>query len=153
MAQDDKTYGGKCYCGAVTMTMKGEPSASAICHCESCRKWHAAPINAWSIWPSDSVKFAGGKTVISSEHQASERVSCASCGGCVANIKPQIGMTVVYPMTYAGSGPDYVPSAHIYYEERVIDIADGLPKFADMPEHFGGSGRTIDEPIRSGWCG
>ena len=62
-------------------------------------------------------------------------------------------MTVVYPMTLAGSGLSYAPAFHIFYAERVMDVADGLPKFAQMPEQFGGSGEQIAEPEKSGWCG
>lgn len=75
------------------------------------------------------------------------------CGGCVANHKPMVDMTVVYPMTLAGSGLKFVPASHIYCAERVMDIADGLPKFVDMPEAFRGSGETVDEPNATGWCG
>ena len=71
----------------------------------------------------------------------------------MANHKPKVNMTVVYPMTLVGSGLAYEPAFHIYYAERVMDIADGLPKFADMPEQFRGSGETVDEPQRTGWCG
>ena len=60
---------------------------------------------------------------------------------------------VVYPMTLAGSGLEYQPAFHIYYEERVMDMADGLKKFATMPEAFGGSGELVEEPAASGWTG
>ena len=89
----------------------------------------------------------------SSVSEASGRVSCAKCGGCVANQKPRIDMTVVYPMTLAGSGFDYQPSSHIFYTERVMDFADGLPKFVDLPSQLGGSGETVDEPGTSAWKG
>lgn len=35
-----------------------------------------------------------------------------------------------------GSGLKYAPAFHIFYEERVMDLADGLPKFTDMPDFF-----------------
>ncbi len=153
VSQEEETYQGACYCGGVTVTVTGAPAASAICHCHSCRKWHAAPMNAWSIWPTANVSISGGPTVTSDHDAASGRVSCATCGGCVANHKPKASMTVVYPMTLLGSGLTYTPGSHIYYAERVMDIADGLPKFADLPEMFRGSGERLDEPERTGWCG
>ncbi len=153
MTAEDQSYQGTCYCGAVEVEVQGEPAASAICHCHSCRKWHAAPLNAWSIWPSAKVTISGGATITSDTDEASGRVSCAKCGGCVANHKPKANMTVVYPMTLAGSGLAYSPAFHIYYDERVMDVADGLPKYADMPEAFRGSGERVDEPEKTGWCG
>ncbi|MEM7429041.1 MAG: GFA family protein [Pseudomonadota bacterium] len=148
----EAVYRGSCYCGAVEVVVAGEPAAGAICHCRSCRKWHAAPINAWAIWPGDKVAISG-ETVRSDHSPASGRISCSKCGGCVANHKPARDMMVIYPMTLTGSGLQYQPAFHIFYDERVMDMADGLKKFADMPEAFGGSGRLVDEPAASRWSG
>jgi hypothetical protein len=152
MAGHAEEYQGSCYCGSVKVTVTGSPRSSAICHCHSCRKWHAAPINAWSIWKTDDVSITGGPVITSSQNEASGRVTCEKCGGCVANHKPKVNMTVVYPMTLAGSGLKYEPACHIFYSERVMDFADGLPKFADMPEKMGGTGKRIEEPETTGWC-
>ena len=45
-----KTYQGSCFCGAVHLTISGEPAAMGYCHCESCRSWSAGPVNAFSLW-------------------------------------------------------------------------------------------------------
>ena len=148
----DEIYEGSCYCGAVTVKVSGPPAASAYCHCHSCRKWHAAPVNAWSIWPDDAVDFSG-EMIVTDVNDASQRISCTRCGGGVANRKPTVGMTVVYPMTLAGSGAPYQPMGHLFYPERVLDIADGLPKWVDLPKQLGGSGKTVDEPGATGWAG
>lgn len=148
----EKSYKGGCYCGAVEVVVKGEPAVGAICHCHSCRKWHAAPVNAWAIWPGDAVTISG-ETVRTGTNASSGRISCSKCGGCVANHKPAWDMMVVYPMTLAGSGLKYQPAFHIFYEERVMDMADGLKKFATRPEQFGGSGELVEEPETSGWRG
>lgn len=152
---EDKTgkYHGSCYCGAVSVTVQGPPRTSAFCHCQSCRKWHSAPVNAWSIWKTGDVEISGGPVITSTQNEASGRVSCAACGGCVANHKPKVNMTVVYPMTLAKSGLSFEPASHIFYAERVMDFADGLPKFADMPERMGGSGEQVDEPEKTAWRG
>ena len=62
-------------------------------------------------------------------------------------------MTVIYPMTLAGPKGtfEFEPAFHIFYEERVMDVKDGLPKFLDKPQSMGGSGTMIDEPEISGW--
>ena len=31
----------------------------------------------------------------------------------------------------------------MHYQERVLDIADDLPKFANLPEMFGGTGEMM----------
>ena len=137
------------------MEVSGPAAAAAYCHCHSCRKWHAAPINAWAIWPNEAVEFTQGQEhlktfTLNQEGEISNRISCAVCGGCVANIKPNISMTVVYPMTLDESDYVFSPAMHIFYDERALDINDELPKFADVPNELGGSGNTVDEPAISG---
>tara|TARA_B100000700_G_scaffold158836_1_gene176040 strand:- start:85 stop:552 length:468 start_codon:yes stop_codon:yes gene_type:complete len=147
---ENMEYHGTCYCGTVEVVVTGPPTASGFCHCHSCRKWHSAPINAFSIWPKDKVEITGD-LIVSNKDPVSERMTCSKCGGCLANGKPTLNMVAVYSQTLADSGFKYVPDFHIFYDERVIDIADGLPKFNDLPETFGGSGNQVNEPEHSGW--
>jgi hypothetical protein len=60
-------------------------------------------------------------------------------------------MTVVYAMTLDGSGFGFAPGFHCYYGEGVLEMADGLPKYADLPSALGGSGRRLDEPAQTTW--
>jgi hypothetical protein len=48
---------------------------------------------------------------------------------------------------YAAVIPDlpFDPHLHVFYEETVLRIRDGLPKMADIPAELGGSGRTLPE--------
>lgn len=152
MSKSHSEIQGQCYCGSVQVVVSGPAALSGYCHCLECRKWHGAPINAFSVWPTASVTIEG-ETLVSEQSDASGRVSCQLCGGCVANLKPSLGMTVVYPMTLAGSEgcAPFEPSFHIFYGERVMDFADGLPKFIELPSDLGGSGEMIAEASQSGW--
>jgi hypothetical protein len=38
-----RDYSGLCFCGAVQFSVSGEPAAMGYCHCDSCRRWSAAP--------------------------------------------------------------------------------------------------------------
>ena len=65
-----------CFCGAVEVEVSGEPAAMGYCHCRSCRSWWAAPVNAFSLWPPDAVRYTrGAEPVVTysktplSEHQ------------------------------------------------------------------------------------
>jgi hypothetical protein len=37
----------------------------------------------------------------------------------------------------------FIPQLHVHYQEAVLKLADGLPKFRDLPQELGGSGETI----------
>jgi hypothetical protein len=32
---------------------------------------------------------------------------------------------------------------HVHYDEHVLTVQDGLPKYRDLPEEFGGSGELV----------
>lgn len=150
MSDQTVSFEGTCYCGASRLCVAGAPLMMAYCHCHSCRMWHAAPVNAWCLWPANKVSMSG-PTVHSDKTDKSHRVSCTTCGGALANIKPGRDVVVVYAMTLAGSGLTFDPAFHIFYGERVFDMADGLPKFETMPPAFGGDGARVAEPERTGW--
>ncbi len=59
---NEKVYRGSCFCGAVQFTVSGEPAAMGYCHCESCRSWSAAPVNAFTLWkPERGTAHARGR--------------------------------------------------------------------------------------------
>ena len=123
----------RCACGAVELDIKGDPPIMAFCHCDSCRSWLSAPIHAAALWPTDSVTVVKGEDSLGVyiRTEASLRHFCRNCGAAVFIRHPELGMTDVP----AGSvtNLDYNPSIHVHYAERVMDVRDGLPKFAAMP--------------------
>ena len=48
---------------------------------------------------------------------------------------------------YAATIPSFPfkPGFHIHYQETVLRMKDGLPKFTDLPKEFGGSGELLPE--------
>jgi hypothetical protein len=48
---------------------------------------------------------------------------------------------------FAAMLPDlkFEPTVHVHYQESVLPIKDGKPKFRDMPAEMGGSGQTLPE--------
>jgi hypothetical protein len=40
---------------------------------------------------------------------------------------------------------EFAPGVHVTYGETVLRMTDGLPKFKDFPEEFGGSGEMAPE--------
>lgn len=54
-----------------------------------------------------------------------------------------MGLTDVYAATIPSF--DFQPGLHVFYGQSVLSIADGLPKFKDIPAELGGSGETLEE--------
>ena len=142
---DDKTYQGSCFCGAVKFEVTGEPVAMGYCHCESCRHWSAGPVNAFTLWPPGALKVTQGADNIGSYNKTphSHRKWCKSCGGHLFSDHPGMGLVDVY----AAVIPDlpYQPGIHVHYQESRLRIPDGLTKMKDMPKEMGGSGVALAE--------
>lgn len=141
----DTTYKGSCFCGAVELTVTGQPVAMGFCHCSSCRSWSAGPVNAFTLWKPESVKITKGASDIGTYNKTpvSFRKWCMKCGGHVMTDHPPFGLIDVYAATIP-SFP-FQPALHVHYGESVLRIKDGLPKQKDMPSEMGGSGTLLAE--------
>jgi hypothetical protein len=141
----NETYRGSCFCGAVELRVAGEPAAMGYCHCTSCRKWSAGPINAFTLWPPNAVQVTKGADKIATYHKTEQsfRKWCTVCGGHVFTEHPGMGLTDVYAATIPTF--PFEPALHVHYQESVLSVRDGLPKLKDVPSEMGGSGITLPE--------
>ncbi len=141
----DKTYHGSCFCGTVKFTVTGEPAAMGYCHCDSCRSWAAAPVNAFTLWQPESLRVTQGADNIGTYNKTprSSRKWCKNCGGHLFTDHPHWQLVDVY----AGVIEEfpYQAGVHVNYQETTLRIADGLPKLKDLPKEMGGSGVAIAE--------
>jgi hypothetical protein len=142
---NDRSYKGSCFCGAVQFTVTGEPAAMGYCHCSSCRHWSAGPVNAFTLWNPDAVKITQGEQSIGTYNKTpqSSRQWCKLCGGHLFTEHPSWNLTDVYAATI----PDFQfkPGVHVHYQETVLRMKDGLPKQKDVPKEMGGSGVLLPE--------
>ena len=141
----EKTYQGQCFCGAVELAVAGEPGTMGYCHCESCRWWSAAPVNAFTLWKPEALQITKGAENIGTYNKTprSFRKWCKKCGGHLFNEHPGWGLVDVY----AAVIPDlpFKPGVHVNYQESKLRMKDGLPKLKDFPKEMGGSGETVAE--------
>ena len=142
---NDNTYKGACFCGAVQFTVTGEPAAMGYCHCDSCRKWSAGPLNAFTLWKPQALRITRGADNIASfaKTPRSNRKWCKVCGGHLFTEHPQWSLVDVY----AAVIPEfpYKPAVHVNYQESRLALPDGLPKMQDLPKEMGGSGTVLAE--------
>lgn len=141
----ETSYDGSCFCGAVKLTVSGAPVAMGYCHCESCRHWSAGPVNAFTLWSPDKVDVTEGADNLGSYAKTdnSHRKWCTKCGGHVFTDHPDMGLVDVY----AAIIPDlpFEPGVHVFYEETVLRIHDGVAKQKDVSAEMGGSGVELPE--------
>lgn len=98
------------------------------------------------VYPPSSFKIVQGTLSINKRPDMNmKRVSCGKCKCMMYHEDKDLNHVV--------SGAEFerqhkqkpaAPSAHLYYQERVIDVHDRLPKFADLSETLGGTGNLLD---------
>ncbi len=138
-------HSGSCFCGAVKLEVTGTPAAMGYCHCQSCRSWSAAPVNAFTLWKPSAVRITAGAEHVAmfQKSKLSQRQYCRKCGGHLMTNHPPLGLVDVYAATLPSLA--FAPSVHVNYAETVLPMKDGLPKLRDFPAEFGGSGETMRE--------
>ena len=136
-------------CAAVEFALDDAvpPAFQMICHCVECRMNNVSASVALVGWMLDNNGF---KIVKGEEHlgkyQSSEpmaRAFCKLCGPPVYNRNTRLSVCDTFPSLMPDF--DFEPALHVYYGEKLRSFPDGLPKYADLPESFGGSGKLLDE--------
>lgn len=109
-----------------------------------------------TFFDKNKFEITSGKEFVKAFHSPLKysRIYCDQCG-------TKIGITfedvtefdvksvAIYPThfditrTEEGLPEEMKPQRHIFYDNRLYDFFDDLPKFVDMPENFGGSGLQL----------
>lgn len=134
-------YRARCHCDAVRYEVRADPVDAKICHCRVCQMLHGAPMQWAAIFHKSDVRLTAGLGHLrfyDSELGRAERilpckVSCARCGTPIAD--EGRNMWLAFPTLFDFGAPPRVPKAflptcHIFYAMRVMDIDDGLPKWS-----------------------
>ena len=131
----EKNYEVQCGCGAVSISMRGEPVVHAHCHCEDCRDLLKIPYHSVVAWQADDLKIISGTEYVAVYQHPNlkmTRVFCTKCGDTVYNTNAldwKVTSQNLIRQNYDGVLPEeFSPTAHFYYDERIVDIDDDLPK-------------------------
>ncbi len=134
-------YHASCHCDAVHYEARSDPVDAKLCHCLECQKLHGAPMQWAVIFHKRDVRITKGVEHLhyyNSAHNQQRRilpckVSCNLCGTLIAD--EGRNMWLAFPSLFNFSGksniPDtFMPTCHIFYGARILDMDDSLPKWA-----------------------
>eukprot|EP01118_Nematostelium_gracile_P011736 TRINITY_DN4214_c0_g1_i1.p1 TRINITY_DN4214_c0_g1~~TRINITY_DN4214_c0_g1_i1.p1 ORF type:complete len:170 (+),score=41.76 TRINITY_DN4214_c0_g1_i1:64-573(+) len=130
-----KTFVGKCLCGKVEFTVSGQPKFAATCHCSICRRYSGADYLPWVGFDLSSFEQTKGKDDVFGYKTSEmlERTRCKDCGCFVFALMPAyetaLFSSAIFATKNEGLDPILMPTMHSYYDSRVVDIKDDLPKW------------------------
>ena len=123
---------GGCLCGAVRYRVEGEPLASGICHCRTCRKAASAPTLPFVVFPADRFAFIQGEPAAFRSSPPVLRSFCGRCGSPLTYRSEDEAGTVDV-MTSSLDDPEaFPPSFHVWTSHALAweRGADSLPAYA-----------------------
>ncbi|KAF9056039.1 Mss4-like protein [Panaeolus papilionaceus] len=138
----DIVHQGGCYCKRVRYQVTGSPLLSAYCHCTLCQRFNAAAFILTIHFPEPNFKWThSDEDALDSYNVASKpwkkRWRCKSCGCAIASYNSNANKWSVWGGQLDRDengriiGWDSIkPTAHIFYETRMVDIKDDLGKWA-----------------------
>jgi hypothetical protein len=74
---------GGCLCGAVRYRVGGDPVATTLCHCRSCRRASGGTNVAWAVFDSQAFDWLGAEPAAYSSSPGIEWLHCQRCGSLV----------------------------------------------------------------------
>ena len=134
----DTTVQGRCYCGGVRFTVRvpadTAPIFTAYCHCDSCRRAHAAPLYQVVCIDREHLHIDEGVDLLQDYQRtpaAPVRSFCRACGTRIHNTfgdwKPKGRTPLVFfpsllePSDQARMPPSWVPRHHNEPESCVLE--------------------------------
>lgn len=128
-------FNSHCSCGSTRFSIKGQPLLRAYCHCTICQTFNQASYADITLFKSsDVIKPQKGMVEFKSYKSPAilQRGRCISCGGAaIEYLKvPLLELIVVPSKNIHEESFVPAPSLHIFYNRRVSDIHDSLPKYS-----------------------
>ncbi len=123
-----------CPCGASQFAVNGDAIGRFFCHCTICQKVYGKPFADVTYFWAESVTLSANQSVEFRRHRpppAMRRGTCAKCGNPVVSLlgfPRSLALAFVPSQNFPRPAELPAPHRHIFYDRRVADIADSIPK-------------------------
>ncbi|ULQ45575.1 GFA family protein [Flagellatimonas centrodinii] len=123
-----------CPCGSERVEITGAPVMRFICHCRICQQVYGQPFADIVAVRSSQVVKRLSPNLRFGKHRpppAVNRGVCAACNKPVVAflpLAPMLGLAFVPAANFPGSAALPAPALHSFYDRRVGDVDDALPK-------------------------
>jgi len=128
------TFVGQCPCGECVLEIEQMPSVRFLCHCNICQSVYPGDYADATVIRADKVKVKTPENIVYKqlkEPPALNRGICKSCNHPVVGFmkgqrSPELAFLPSAVLPERADKPR--PLRHVFYETRVADINDSLPK-------------------------
>ena len=133
---------GGCSCGIFSFETRKPPTTRFICHCLFCQAFTGQTYSDVCALPSQRIDIKGKGALSFKKYRLPPNLNrgrCKSCGQPAMETMGRWPMQMVYIPSVNFAKPDLLPPVkmHIFYNRRVADIADDLPKYENYwPSEF-----------------
>jgi hypothetical protein len=146
-----------CECGASRFEVNGQPIGRFFCHCLICQAFNKRQYADVTVFRARSVRLAGGCVLDFKRHRpfpGLDRGTCAACHAPVVEFMrpwPLPRLAFVPAQTFPDRSALPPPRRHIFYERRVHDVSDNLPKMSGYwPSELFVTGMILTDSVRLG---
>ncbi len=125
-----------CPCGESKFVVEGTLVLRFICHCKICQAVYKKPYADVTALPANYVALPADQKIKFHRYRsppALRRGTCPSCENPVVGflqLMPFFGLAFVPSVNFPTEVTLPEPSLHIFYDRRISDVVDDLPKFS-----------------------
>ena len=122
---------GGCLCGAVRYRATGQPTASAVCHCRSCRLASGAPSVAWTVFRASDFAFVRGEPTRFHSSPPVVRTFCGKCGTPLTYQHDSRPDKVDVTTVTLDRADDFAPAMEIWLQDKLTweRVNESLPRY------------------------
>lgn len=103
-------FSGRCGCGQVQLSARGEPLRVGICHCTDCRQESGSAFTFYGVWPAQQFEHAGDTAQFRGQH------FCPRCGSRLFSVDAQEAEIKLGALSQAPTS--LVPSYELWVKRR-----------------------------------
>jgi len=125
-----------CACGASGTHIHGASVARFLCHCTICQSLYKEPWADVMVFRANAITLPESHKLAFRRYRslpALNRGVCTACGSPVIALTPgpsAIGLAFVPSRTFENPSELPPPTQHIFYDSRIADVDDPLPKIS-----------------------
>ncbi|QOZ51514.1 GFA family protein [Bradyrhizobium sp. CCBAU 53338] len=136
MARHDHThFHGSCTCGTFSFETRKAPVTRFVCHCTFCQDFTGQAFSDVSVLRSRQIVMKGTEALVFTKYRSLppnlNRGRCRRCGKPAMETMRAGPQRLVFIPSALFTEQDLLPPIrlHAFYNRRVADVADDLPKY------------------------